>query len=57
LSPQQKAYIEGLAKPPRNTTTGLKNPPFKVYMRSPDLASKLEAVSDYVRWGTGVEHG
>ncbi|HLQ91653.1 MAG TPA: carboxymuconolactone decarboxylase [Xanthobacteraceae bacterium] len=55
LSPQQKAYIEGLAKPPRNNTTGLKNPPFKVYMRSPDLASKLEAVSDYVRWGTGVE--
>jgi 4-carboxymuconolactone decarboxylase len=53
LSPEQKAYIEGLQKPPRNNTTGLKNPPFKVYMRSPALASKLEAVSDYVRWGTG----
>jgi 4-carboxymuconolactone decarboxylase len=55
LSPQQKAYIENLQKPPRNNTTALKNPPFKVYMRSPELATKLEAVSDYVRWGTGLE--
>jgi len=55
LSPQQKAYIEGLQKPPRNNTTALRNPPFKVYMRSPDLAAKLEAVSDYVRWGTGID--
>src|SRR5215813_10324109 len=53
LSPAQKAYIENLQKPPRNNTTALRNPPFRVYMRSPDLASKLEAVSDYVRWGTG----
>jgi 4-carboxymuconolactone decarboxylase len=55
LSPQQKVYVENLQKPPRNNTTALKNPPFKVYMRSPDLANKLEAVSDYVRWGTGLE--
>ncbi len=55
LSPQQKAYVENLQKPPRNNTTALKNPPFKVYMRSPDLAEKLEAVSDYVRWGTGLQ--
>ena len=55
LSPQQKAYVESLAKAPRNNTTALKNPPFKVYMRSPELAGKLEAVSDYVRWGTGIE--
>ncbi len=53
LSAAQKAYLESLQKPPRNNTTALKNPPFKVYMRSPELASKLEAVSDYVRWGTG----
>jgi 4-carboxymuconolactone decarboxylase len=53
LSPQQKAYVENLQKPPRNNTTALKNPPFKVYLRSPDLAAKLEAVSDYVRWGSG----
>jgi 4-carboxymuconolactone decarboxylase len=54
LTPEQKAYLENLAKPPRNNTTALKNPPFKVYMRSPELATKLEAISDYVRWGTGL---
>ena len=53
LNPAQKAYVESLQKPPRNNTTALKNPPFKVYMRSPELATKLEAMSDYVRWGTG----
>jgi 4-carboxymuconolactone decarboxylase len=55
LSPEQKAYVESLQKPPRNNTTALKNPPFKVYMRSPELAGKLEAVSDYVRWGSGLQ--
>ena len=55
LSPAQKAYVDNLQKPPRNNTTALKNPPFRVYMRSPELASKLEAVSDYVRWGTGLQ--
>src|SRR5215471_13639502 len=54
LNPAQKAYVENLSKPPRNNTTALKNPPFKVYMRDPELGSKLEAVSDYVRWGTGL---
>ena len=53
LNAEQKAYIENLQKPPRNNTTALQNPPYKVYMRSPELASKLESVSDYVRWGTG----
>jgi 4-carboxymuconolactone decarboxylase len=54
LSPEQKAYVENLQKPPRNNTTALKNPPFRVYLHSPELAAKLEAVSDYVRWGTGL---
>jgi 4-carboxymuconolactone decarboxylase len=53
LNAEQKAYIENLQKPPRNNTTALQNPPYKVYMRSPELAAKLESVSDYVRWGTG----
>ena len=51
LSPEQKAYVESLQKPPRNNTTALQNPPFKVYMRSPELATKLEALSDYVNTG------
>ncbi len=53
LNAEQKAYIENLQKPPRNNTTALQNPPYKVYMRSPELAARLESVSDYVRWGTG----
>jgi 4-carboxymuconolactone decarboxylase len=55
LTPAQKAYVDNLQKPPRNNTTALKNPPFRVYMRSPELATKLEAVSDYVRWGSGLQ--
>src|SRR5690349_9242645 len=53
LNPEQKAYVESLQKPPRNNTTALRNPPSRVYMRSPALAPKLEAVPDYGRWGTG----
>ena len=53
LSPQQKAYVNNLQKPPRNNTTALQNPPFKVYLRSPELAKKLEEVSDFVRWESG----
>jgi 4-carboxymuconolactone decarboxylase len=54
LSPEQKAFVEHVQKPPRNNTTALQNPIFRAYMRSPELAGKLEAVSDYVRWGTGL---
>jgi len=55
LTAEQKAYLENLQKPPRNNTSGLTNPPFRVYLRSPELATRLEALSDYVRWGTGLE--
>jgi 4-carboxymuconolactone decarboxylase len=51
LTPEQKAYVESIAKPPRNANHKL--PPYKVYIRSPELAKRVEAVSDYVRWGTG----
>jgi len=51
LTPEQKAYAESIAKPPRNANH--KNPPYKVYIRSPELAKRVEAVSDYVRWNTG----
>jgi 4-carboxymuconolactone decarboxylase len=54
LSAGQKAYVEALQKPPRNNTAPLGNPIFQAYMRSPALAEKLSAVSDYVRWDTGL---
>jgi 4-carboxymuconolactone decarboxylase len=51
LTPEQKAYADSIAKPPRNAN--FKNPPYRVYIRSPELAKRVEAVSDYVRWNTG----
>jgi 4-carboxymuconolactone decarboxylase len=51
LTPEQKAYAESIAKPPRNAN--FKLPPYKVYLRSPELAKRVEALSDYVRWNTG----
>jgi 4-carboxymuconolactone decarboxylase len=54
LSAEQKAYVEALQKPPRNNPNPLANPIFQAYMRSPALAEKLSAVSDFVRWDTGL---
>ncbi len=51
LSPEQKAYAESIAKPPRNAN--YRNPPYAVFIRNPELAKKVEAISDYVRWNTG----
>jgi 4-carboxymuconolactone decarboxylase len=51
LSPEQKAYAESIAKPPRNAN--YRNPPYAVFIRNPELAGKVEAISDYVRWNTG----
>ncbi len=50
MTPEQKAYSESIAKPPRNANFRL--PPYAVYIRSPNLANKVEALSDYVRWNT-----
>ena len=51
LSPEQKAYAESITKPPRNAN--YRNPPYAVFIRNPELAKKVEAISDYVRWNTG----
>jgi 4-carboxymuconolactone decarboxylase len=51
LSPEQKAYAESIAKAPRNAN--YRNPPYAVFIRNPELAKKVEAISDYVRWNTG----
>jgi 4-carboxymuconolactone decarboxylase len=50
MTPEQKAYSESIAKPPRNAN--FRNPPYRVFIRSPKLAERVEALSDYVRWGT-----
>ena len=41
-----------IAPPPRNAK--ITNPPYRAYVRNPDLAPKLSALSDYLRWNTSL---
>jgi 4-carboxymuconolactone decarboxylase len=50
LSPAQKAWADAIAVPPRNAKFGA--PPYRAYIRNPELAPKLSALSDYLRWNT-----
>jgi 4-carboxymuconolactone decarboxylase len=50
LSPAQKAWADVIAAPPRNAKFGA--PPYRAYIRNPELAPKLSALSDYLRWNT-----
>jgi 4-carboxymuconolactone decarboxylase len=52
LTPPQKAWADALAAPPRNGKIG--NPPFRAYIRSPELAQRLIALADYLRWNTSL---
>jgi 4-carboxymuconolactone decarboxylase len=50
LAPAQKAWADVIAVPPRNAKFG--SPPYRAYIRNPELAPKLSALSDYLRWNT-----
>ena len=50
LTPPQKAWADEIAVPPRNAKFG--NPPYRAYIRNPELAPKLSALSEYLRWNT-----
>ncbi len=52
LTPEQKAWADSIALPPRNAK--FTNAPYRVYIRNPTLAPKLQAISDYVRWNTSL---
>jgi 4-carboxymuconolactone decarboxylase len=52
LTPPQKAWADMIAPPPRNAK--ITNPPYRAYVRNPDLAPKLSALSDYLRWNTSL---
>ena len=52
LTPPQKAWADEIAVPPRNAKFG--NPPYRAYIRNPDLAPRLSALSDYLRWNTSL---
>jgi len=53
LSPAQKQFADALKNSPRNGN--INNPPFKVYVRSPEFGRHAIAMSDYLRWGTALE--
>ena len=52
MTPPQKAWADAIAVPPRNAKFG--NPPYRAYIRNPDLAPRLSALSDYLRWNTSL---
>src|ERR1700730_14072692 len=52
LNPAQKAWADMIAAPPRNAKFA--NPPYRAYIRNPDLAPRLSAMSDYLRWNTSL---
>ena len=52
LNPAQKAWAESIAAPPRNAKFA--NPPYRAYIRNPDLAPRLTAMSEYLRWNTSL---
>ena len=52
LNPAQKAWADMIAAPPRNAKFA--NPPYRAYIRNPDLARRLSAMSDYLRWNTSL---
>src|SRR5437867_11043043 len=53
FSPEQQEVAKLLASSPRNGNVN--NPPVKVYFRSPDVGLEASRMSDYLRWGTGIE--
>ena len=52
LNPAQKAWADMIAAPPRNAK--FTNPPYRAYIRNPDLAPRLTAMSEYLRWNTSL---
>jgi 4-carboxymuconolactone decarboxylase len=52
LTQQQKAWADSIAAPPRNAK--YTDPPFRAYIRNPDLAPRLTNLTDYLRWSTSL---
>ena len=50
LTPEQKKWVDSVSAPPRGAN--FKQPPYRIYMRSPALAERITGMSDYLRWNT-----
>ena len=48
LAPAQKAWADRSRC--RRATPNWGSPPYRAYIRNPELAPKLSALSDYLRW-------
>ncbi len=53
FSPQQKQFAELMTKGPR--AGNITNAPFKVYFASPEYGLNAIQMSNYLRWGTGLD--
>jgi 4-carboxymuconolactone decarboxylase len=52
LTPAQKEWADAISVPPRNAK--FTNPPYRAYIRNPELAPRLSAMSDYLRWNSSL---
>jgi 4-carboxymuconolactone decarboxylase len=52
LTPEQRAWADAISAPPRNAK--FTNPPYRAYIQSPELAPRLSALSEYLRWNTSL---
>ena len=50
LTPEQRKWVDSVSAPPRGAN--FKQPPYRIYMRSPALAERITGMSDYLRWNT-----
>src|ERR1700710_568497 len=52
LNPEQKKWADMISAPPRNAKFVI--PPCRAYIYNPDLANRLTAMSEYLRWNTSL---
>ncbi len=52
LTPEQKKWADEIAAPPRNAK--FTNPPYNIYLRSPELAARATATAEYLRWKSSL---
>jgi 4-carboxymuconolactone decarboxylase len=52
LNAEQKKWADLITAPPRNAK--FVNPPYRAYIYNPELANRLTALSEYLRWNTSL---
>jgi 4-carboxymuconolactone decarboxylase len=52
MSPEQKRVADAIVSGPRKALSG----PFNAWLRSPELADRLQRVGEYVRFNTSLDH-